>query len=265
MRSIPFTKAGAGGNDFLIVEKTACPPGTDLRSLAVQMCDRHEGIGADGVEFISASAAPDADVVADLINSDGSLAEISGNGTRCVAAWYVSRPGAATTVVRVRTGAGIKECRLLTRSLTKYGFDINMGRARAVDDKTVDGIHGVAIDMGNPHFVVFRDNFDFDWRGLALSLQSNKEAFPAGVNVEIARVHDRHTVEVRLYERGVGETRSSGTGSCSVALAAIFSRVCDSPVKVKSAGGAQTVRSEDQLYLQGDARLICNGDFSISG
>jgi diaminopimelate epimerase len=264
MPTIPFVKASACGNDFLIVERDACPAGFSPRQVTIDMCDRYNGIGADGVEWISYGMAG-VDLKADLINSDGSEAEISGNGTRCVAAWFLSDNKEFSGSVRIETGAGVKECRLISHSDLRFDFEMAMGRARAIEERTVGSQSGVAVDLGNPHFVLVVGSFNFDWQGLAARLQADTGAFPAGTNIEFVRSLDRHTVEARFFERGAGETRSSGTGSCAVALASIFGRLCASPVTVIAPGGAQTVRSEDQLYLRGEARLICTGEFSISG
>jgi diaminopimelate epimerase len=264
MPTVPFTKATACGNDFLIVEREAAPRNADLRKLTIEMCERNDGIGADGVEWISRPDSSAAHVVAALINSDGSAAEISGNGTRCVAAWYMSFPGTGSEPVLIETGAGIKECRLISRTGPRYDFEMAMGRAREIEDLTVAGQSGVAVDLGNPHFVLFVGSYHFDWQEQAARLQADTGAFPRGTNIEYVRVIDRHTVEARFYERGAGETRSSGTGSIASALAAIYSRLCDSPVTVSAPGGAQTVRSEDQVYLRGEARIICTGQYSIS-
>lgn len=263
MLSVPFTKASACGNDFLIVAREDCPTGVSLDQLTISMCDRYNGVGADGVEWVS-SGNSDADLKADLVNSDGSKAEISGNGTRCVAAWHLSQKKGVSTV-RIRTGAGVKECKLLSHSEFRYEFEMAMGRARAIEERTVGGQSGTAIDLGNPHFVLFVGSFNFAWQDLGARLQADTNAFPSGTNVEFVRAIDHHTVEARFFERGAGETRSSGTGSCASALGAIFGRMCTSPVTVIAPGGAQTVRSEDQLYLRGEARLICTGQFSISG
>jgi len=264
MLSVPFTKASASGNDFLVVAREDCPPDVSLHQLTISMCDRYNGVGADGVEWVSYGTNTDADLKADLINSDGSEAEISGNGTRCAAAWYLSQKKGVSTV-RIATGAGVKECKLLSHSDFRYEFEMAMGRARAIEERTVGGQSGIAIDLGNPHFVLFVGSFNFGWQELAARLQADTGAFPAGTNVEFVRAIDQHTVESRFFERGAGETRSSGTGSCASALAAIFGRMCTSPLTVIAPGGAQTVRSEDQLYLRGEARLICTGQFSISG
>lgn len=264
MRKVPFTKATACGNDFLIVERESCPAGADQKALTVQMCDRHDGIGADGVEWISDIALKSRQLKADLINSDGSPAEISGNGTRCVAAWYVDRHPEVTSV-NVQTGAGLKTCSLVSKNTDHVEFEMAMGRPVTVDERTVAGQNGVTVDLGNPHFVLIVGSFNFNWQELAGRLQADTGAFPKGTNVEFVRLLNQHTLEARFFERGAGETRSSGTGSCASAIAAVFSRLCHSPVTVNAPGGAQIVRIEDQTYLRGQARLICAGEFSISG
>ena len=265
MPGIAFTKAVGCGNDFLIVDRTSCPASTDIAELTKKMCDRHNGVGADGVEWISNVEVGRHRLSADLINSDGSAAEISGNGTRCVAAWFVSQHSAAMRSVTVDTGAGSKECKLLTHAGDHFEFEMLVGRPRNVQERTVRGQSGISVDLGNPHFVLFVSNFDFDWQSLAARLQSDASAFPNGTNIEFVRVVDRHVVEARFFERGAGQTASSGTGSCAAAIAAVFSRLCTSPVSVVAEGGSQIVRIEDQTYLRGPARIICTGEFSISG
>lgn len=264
MLKVPFTKASACGNDFLIVETNRVPAKLDRHALTVEMCDRYNGIGADGIEWVTRGSG-DLHLSAGLINSDGSSAEISGNGTRCVAAWYVDQESGANSLVRIQTGAGVKQCRLLSTSGPRYDFEMEMGRARSLEDAKIAGQSGVRVDFGNPHFVLFVGSYNFDWQDLARRLQADTGAFPQGTNVEFVRVIDLHLLEARFYERGAGETRSSGTGSCAATLAAIYGRMCTSPVSVLAPGGPQTVRAEDQVYLRGEARLICTGEFSISG
>jgi diaminopimelate epimerase len=264
VRKLPFTKASACGNDFLIVERAELPSGLDQQRISVEMCDRYNGIGADGVEWISPGRSEGAEIQADLINSDGSPAEISGNGTRCVAAWYTERHS-ERKAVNVGTGAGLKHCTLIALRSGTYEFEMAMGRPLNVEERTVAKQNGVVVDLGNPHFVLVVGSFGFDWQELAARLQADTGAFRHGTNVEFVRVLNQHTLEVRFFERGAGETRSSGTGSCASAIAAAFSRMCTSPITVNAPGGAQIVRIEDQTYLRGEARLICTGEFSISG
>jgi diaminopimelate epimerase len=254
----PFLKASACGNDFLIIDGALAPP--DVAGFARRICDRQRGVGADGVEWLYPASG--SDIEARLINADGSAAEISGNGTRCVAAYLCSQtPGEAFLV---RTGAGDKLCRLTSQTGYRYEFETAMGAPQVERERAIligtGTVPGIPVSMGNPHFVVFVDEFSPDWQKQAADIQRDRN-FPYGVNVEFVRVHDPHHIEVRFYERGVGETLSSGTGSSAAAAAAIVTRRAQSGVRVESAGGSQFVRWDDQLYLRGSADLICRGEF----
>lgn len=256
-KSVAFTKASACGNDFLIAEGAGID---DLSALSRRICDRHNGIGADGVEWVFPDA--EADVRVRLINADGSEAEISGNGTRCVAAEICSRTGKKE--VLVRTGAGIKTCRLIARRDPAFEFESDMGKAEvgrqlAIETMWVRAV-GTEVSMGNPHFVIFVEQFHEGWQKQAALIQTQPQ-FPQGTNVEYVIVRGPNEIEIRLFERGVGETLSSGTGSCASAAAAIASQRVTSPVKVVAPGGAQTVLWENQVYLRGPATLVCRGEF----
>jgi diaminopimelate epimerase len=255
---VSFFKASACGNDFLIVEGSFAP--RDIAEFTRRLCDRHNGIGADGVEWLF--PAQDADVYARLINSDGTEAELTGNGTRCVAAYLCAEHGRET--FRIRTGAGIKICTLTARAGSRYDFEVAMGKPEVGSERTLRTIfgevRGLPVSMGNPHYVVFADAFPADWQHRAAEIQRDS-SFPHGVNVEYVRVHDPHHLEVRFYERGVGETQSSGTGSSASAAAAIATGRAQSPVRIETPGGLQVVRWEDELFLRGSADLICRGEF----
>ena len=265
---IPFTKASACGNDFLMVEGERASG--DLGALSRRLCDRHRGVGADGVEWLFPDA--EADVKARLINADGSEAEISGNGTRCVAAEICSREN--KTEVVVRTGAGLKTCRLIGREDGREGrrqgstfeFETEMGQPEVGGRLSIETMWvravGTKVSMGNPHFVIFVENFQEGWQRQA-ALIGTQPQFPQGTNVEYVVVRGANEIEIRLFERGVGETQSSGTGSCAAAVAAIASRRVASPVTVIAPGGAQTVRWENQVYLRGPATLVCRGEFFV--
>ena len=273
-KKLPFTKASACGNDFLIVEGVHAS--ADLSTLSRRLCDRHRGVGADGVEWLFPDA--EADVKARLINADGSEAEISGNGTRCVAAEICSRQ--RKTEVVVRTGAGLNTCRLTSSNDARQGstfeFETEMGRPEVGGQLSIETMWvravGTKVSMGNPHFVIFVENFQEGWQRQAALIQTaliqtasigTQPQFPQGTNVEYVMVRGENEIEVRLFERGVGETESSGTGSCASAIAAIASGRVASPVKVIAPGGSQTVRWENQVYLRGPATLICRGEFYV--
>jgi diaminopimelate epimerase len=257
---IPFTKASACGNDFLLID--ASRAARDLHTVTRRLCDRHHGVGADGVEWLYPDA--EADIKASLINADGSEAEISGNGTRCVAAHVCSRGG--KTEILIRTGAGVKTCQLLERQGSTFEFETDMGEPHVGGELAIETMWvravGTKVSMGNPHFVIFVENFQNDWQRQA-ALLGTQPQFPQGTNVEYVVVRGPNEIEIRLFERGVGETQSSGTGSCASAVAAIASGRVRSPVKVVAPGGAQTVRWENQVYLRGPATIICRGEFFI--
>jgi len=260
-RVIPFVKANACGNDFLIIDGLDVP--VDIADFTKRICDRHCGVGADGVEWLF--PASDADVLARLFNADGSEAEISGNGTRCVAAYLCSEQAQETFTIR--TGAGVKTCMLTSRNESSYEFEIAMGEPQVGDEFPVKlsfaEVRGIPVSMGNPHYVVFVKEFSPIWQAEAAEIgrQSN---FKQGINVELVIVKDKSNVEVRFFERGVGETQSSGTGSCASAVAAISTKRTQSPVRVHAAGGVQTVRWEEgQVFLRGPAQLVCRGEFFV--
>ncbi|HET9182378.1 MAG TPA: diaminopimelate epimerase [Candidatus Angelobacter sp.] len=259
---IPFTKASACGNDFLIMEMQYAPQ--DIHAFTRRVCDRHNGIGADGVEWLMAGAG-DVDASIRLINADGSEAEISGNGTRCVAAYLAANKGSRH--LSIKTGAGIKHCKLISHTDMSFEFETEMGRPEVEQPfalKSGDAeVNGTPVSMGNPHYVIFVDSFPSAWQAHAAAIQK-QPAFKQGVNVEFVRVIDSGAIEARFFERGAGETLSSGTGSCASAATAIAGGHVKSPVVVNAPGGSQVVRWDgDTVFLRGPAQLICYGAFFV--
>jgi diaminopimelate epimerase len=260
---IPFTKAHGAGNDFLLtrVEQVA---GVDLPSAARAICDRHTGIGADGWILIRGNAIR-------LFNADGSEPEISGNGTRCVAALLIDVEQAAgrpVDQVTIQTGAGPKHLRLLRREGRRFWFEMNMGQP-AFDTREIrcgiplqSGVQEVTIlDVGNPQCAVFVESFPQDWEALGAEIERHRR-FPKRTNVSFVRVIDAHTIETRFYERGAGVTLSSGTGSTGAAVAAILRKVAASPITVQTpAGEALQLRWDDSVYVTGPAEIIGAGEF----
>ncbi len=256
---VPFVKAHACGNDFLIVDSRHAPD--NLSAFAVAICDRHRGIGADGVELLYND--PQIDARIRLINADGSDAEISGNGTRCVAAYLISERGG--TVVAIRTGAGIKVCTLTSRAGQSFDFDMDMGQPQIGDPLAIKlafrEVTGLPVSMGNPHFVIFVDDFAPGWQAEAAEIESHRD-FKYGTNVELVRVNSKQDIDIRIFERGVGETQSSGTGSSASAVATIHAGRAQSPLRVTTPGGTQVVRfEENKVALRGPAQIIGRGEF----
>jgi len=250
-------KAHAYGNDFLIAPVADGAP-ADSAAQARQICDRHRGVGADGLIFATLT---DAGAETELFNCDGSRAEVSGNGVRCVAAWLAHdralRPGAQLTI---GTGAGPKRLTFLESSGARATFVAMMGHPTGMAEHVFD-LHGEAIratvlSMGNPHCVVFGDLSDTRLRRIGQGLATHA-AFPEGTNVELACLEGADCVRILIWERGVGPTASSGTGTCAAAVAAMAHHGASRRVDVEAPGGLQRVEwTDDGVTLMGWAELV---------
>jgi diaminopimelate epimerase len=270
---IPFTKAHGAHNDFLLTWQRDMPhDAVDLVGIARAICDRHTGIGADGWLLVEEKNGKEAHAAIRLWNSDGSTSPISGNGTRCAAALLVDAghdAGRGNDVIRIETGAGIKELRLLERTEREFVFEMNMGAAR-IDElhAKVQGGHAlthdaVILDVGNPQCAVFVDNFDFDWPSAGAAIERDPR-FPDRTNVSFIRVLDDHTLDVRFFERGAGVTMSSGTGSTGAAAAAAARGLLKGPVEVRTPAGPLQLRwQSDEILLAGPAEIVGTGEFYL--
>lgn len=264
---IPFTKAHGAKNDFLLTWSTDAPA-EGLRAIAIAICDRHSGIGADGWILV-ARPSEEASPSIRLFNSDGSEAEISGNGTRCAAAFLMDA-GLPGDGVKIQTGAGLKELRTIHREDNQFLFEMNMGTAVVRDEDLRfalplrSGLQEVTIlHVGNPQCAVFVEDLTLEWRALGREIEAHPH-FPKRTNVSFIRVLDDHTVDVRFYERGAGETMSSGTGSTGAAAAAIVRGYVTSPVKVLTPAGPLDVRRDGtNFFLTGPAEIIAKGEFYL--
>jgi diaminopimelate epimerase len=250
---IPFIKAHGAGNDFLLSWADGVPAG-DLPAWARAICNRHTGIGADGWILIR-------DTAIRLFNADGSEAEISGNGTRCAAALLIES-GRASSEVTISTGAGPKHLRLIERAGRHFLFEMDMGRPVFHEHEVhfllplrSGPLDVTILDVGNPQCAVLVDQFPPNWETIGAEIESHPH-FPKRTNVSFVRAADQHTIEVRFYERGVGVTLSSGTGSTGAAVAAILRKVAASPVRV-----SLRVRWDDSVYLTGPAEIIGSGEY----
>lgn len=259
---IPFTKTHGARNDFLLTWRDDLPmQAGDLAALARAVCDRHSGAGADGWILIT-NANKGQPAAIELWNSDGSRSEISGNGTRCAAALLVES-GEAGYDVQIATGAGIKTLRLLDRHGHLYSFEMNMGRPEIEElhANLTPRLECVILNVGNPQCAVFVADFDFDWRTMGAELERHPR-FPHRTNVSFIRVVDDHTLDVRFFERGAGETMSSGTGSTGAAAAALARGWVRSPIHVDTPAGPLELRVEnDDIFLVGPAEIVAEGQF----
>jgi diaminopimelate epimerase len=265
--TIPFLKAHGAKNDFLLTMVPDVPPGVQAAELARAICTRHTGIGADGWLHVSVPAR-DAEAEIRLFNADGSMAEISGNGTRCAAAFVIHRGIAAGDHVRIRTGAGVKHLRLLEHDGLGFTFEMNMGtpkiRARSFALPLATGTRDVTLVwVGNPQCAMPVENFDFDWRRMGAEIEAHPH-FPDRTNVSFFHALDEHSLDVRFYERGAGETMSSGTGSTGAVAAALARGMVKSPVTVSTPAGPLELRSNpstEEIFLVGPAEIVAEGFF----
>ena len=256
--NIPFVKLHGAQNDFLLTF-TEDAPSTSLPEAAIAICNRYTGAGGDGWMLVDRERSSGFDASIRLFNSDGSEPELSGNGTRCAAALLLRDKTEGE--IRIRTGAGIKHLTLIDRVATEYWFRMDMGDVRVVEpNASVQGHDAVIVDAGNPQCAVMVRDFDFDWRAAGASIEGDPR-FPNRTNVSFVRAVDRNTIDVRFWERGAGETNSSGTGSTGAAVAAAARGIAESPITVETPAGALYLRLESRILLTGPAEFVAEGVF----
>jgi diaminopimelate epimerase len=264
-----FVKAHACGNDFLVIEDSLAQG--KHAAMAIKLCARNTGIGADGIEFLDRRA--DGSFFLRLFNADGSEAELSGNGTRCVAAWLAASEGMQS--VSLGTHGGVRTCRVVERRNADWWIESGMGvprvMPRSIEIPGVSGaIAGAMVNVGNPHYVIFVETEDFSAYGMSWQQLGAKIAvdplFKFGTNVEFVRVLSKDEIAFRIYERGCGPTTSSGTGTCASSAAAMTLRGVARELRAIAQGGAQRVVWPDaasEMMLTGPAEIICTGEVDL--
>ncbi len=259
---IRFAKAHAYGNDFIYVERTLVEDAR-LDALAVEMCDRHTGIGADGLMVY---ARTEAGASIDLLNSDGSPSEVSGNGVRGLAALLVRDVVDDRVDLTIDTRGGAKRLTRLSRAGSRQVFRAAMGLPSNIRQVTLDAagetLTGVVLNIGNPQAIFLGplpDDERFHRLGAALE---HHQYFPEGSNIEFVHVEDPARLRIRIWERGCGPTLSSGTGSCASLIGAAAFGGASRTADVVAPGGTQRVEwAEDSVYLTGWAEVLCEGDW----
>lgn len=276
-----FTKMHGLGNDYVYVncfeEKIDNPP-----AVARFVSDRHFGIGSDGLIMINPSKTADFEM--EMYNADGSRGEMCGNGIRCVAKYVYDYGLTDKTQISVETLGGIKYLDLTVEDGKVSLVKVDMGkpeleadlipiiseREQVIDEPIeVDGkeYHMTGVSMGNPHAVIYVD----DVKGLDLEKIGpkfeNHERFPKRINTEFVHCIDRQTVEMRVWERGSGETLACGTGACAVAVTSILNNLTDTQVTVKLLGGDLQIewdREKDRVFMTGPATVVFDGVIDIT-
>jgi diaminopimelate epimerase len=253
-----FSKWHGLGNDYLLVERADV--GAPLEPpLVRRLCDYHLGIGSDGILEVLAVEGPRAEIV--IWNPDGSTAELSGNGTRIAARWLARRSGADAVAIAV----GPREVRARMRSGLEVDMEMGAVTVSPTEELEVDGarLEFTPVSVGNPHAVIRRDPERPELLRLG-PLVERHPRFPERTNVQLVRVDSTHEATVGVWERGAGETLSSGTSAVAVAGAAVANGWCASPVTVHLAGGDLRVELDAGLNarLTGPAQEICRGEVS---
>ena len=251
-----FSKWHGLGNDYLLVQRADLDaPLTPDR--VRKLCDYHFGVGSDGVLEVVSANGDHAEVV--IWNPDGSTAELSGNGTRIAARWLARRSGAET----VRISVGPRE--VVARMRDGLDVEMDMGKAEVGDSETLE-VGGQKVELtpasvGNPHAVVRRDPYRDELLRLG-PLIENHERFPERTNVQLVRVDGSNELSVGVWERGAGETLSSGTSAVATAAVSVARGWCTSPVTVHLAGGDLVVELDDDwnATLTGPAQEIFEGE-----
>lgn len=276
-----FTKMQGLGNDYVYVncfeEKIENPP-----AVARYVSDRHFGIGSDGLIMINPSEVADFEM--EMYNADGSRGEMCGNGIRCVAKYVYDYGLTDKTQISVETLGGIKYLDLTVEDGKVVLVKVDMGKTelksdlipiiseneKVIDEPIeVDGqvYHMTGVSMGNPHTVIYVDdvkNLDLEKIGPKFE---NHERFPKRINTEFVHCIDRNTVEMRVWERGSGETLACGTGACAVAVASILNNLTDTRVTVKLLGGDLQIewdQKKNHVFMTGPAKVVFDGVIDIT-
>ena len=275
-----FTKMHGIGNDYVYVncfKETVEHPS----EAAIKVSDRHFGIGSDGLILIKPSEVADGKM--EMYNADGSQGAMCGNGIRCVAKYMYDYGITDKTSISVETKSGIKYLDLTIKDGKVDTVKVNMGtpilkavdipvhseKEQVIDEPVmVDGKEWkiTCVSMGNPHAITYIDdvkNLEIEKIGPKFE---NHEIFPDRVNTEFVHVIDRNTVEMRVWERGSGETLACGTGACAVAVSSILNGLTEEEVTVKLLGGDLKIfwdRTENKVYMTGSATTVFDGEISL--
>jgi diaminopimelate epimerase len=279
-KTLKFTKMHGCGNDFIMLNGFAEELPSDMGKLAKRLCDRHFSIGADGI--LALYPAEGYDFEMRIFQPDGSEAEMCGNGIRCAAVFAQQEGIVSTNALRVKTLAGLICPTILADESPTKMVQVDMGMPRlagaeipcTVDAKTVleqpiqaggKDFRFSAVSMGNPHAVIFIDappqDFPVTQYGPLLETHA---CFPAKANIEFAQVIDRQNINVRVWERGCGETLACGTGACATAVAAILTERADSGVNIHLPGGTLHICWQgESVQMTGAAEATYSGEVTI--
>ncbi len=273
---LQFTKMQGCGNDYIYIdcfEREINSP----ESLSVFLSDRHYGVGGDGIILVGPSKIADAKMR--IFNLDGSEGMMCGNGIRCVGKYLYDSRNLKKKVMTIETLSGVKQLKLITKNDEVMRVSVNMGKAELSPEKIPVALEGEAVidreisvagekykvtcvSMGNPHCVVFREDVDgLDLEKIGPAFETNP-IFPERVNTEFVRVIDEHTIKMRVWERGSGETLACGTGACAAAVACVLNGLCPKgeDIRVLLTGGELTINyTDERVFMTGNAEKVFEG------
>lgn len=298
MRKISFCKFHGFSNDYIVFEAENLGEIENLGEFAVKACHRNTGIGGDGIAVLEKSETGNADYACRIINPDGSEAGFSGNGTRCAVAYLYYKNLFSAENLKLETKSGVKNYQFLRREENTFWFLAELGKPNfdlpqtdflnslpPPDDAQAEQmlpiffpsekivVNVFYVDVGNPVACIFVENFDraiingrkLDWRYFGQKIESVTEIFPDRTNVVFIRNVDRSNIQIRIWERGAGETTSSGTCSIAAAVASAFTGKTDRKVSVHAEGGTTEAvwREDGEMMITGRADLALCGEFFV--
>jgi len=278
-----FIKFHGFGNDYIVIDAEQFRDPNNWGSFARRICNRHYGAGADGIAVVSPSPDEAADFRVRIFNPDGSEAALSGNGTRCAAAYLYHQKLWQAPELRLSTRAGVKRYVLREGDGNgRFVFDSELGQPKfnsaaipMLTDRPMDQVVDypldvagetfkvTALEMGNPNCCLFVADFnELDWRKIGREIENHKQ-FTDRTNVVFVRVKDSSSIELRIWERGVGETTASGTCSCAAAVAAMVRKETERAIEVEMPGGRAKIhwRDDGEVVITGTAEVIYAGQW----
>lgn len=293
---INFCKFHGFGNDYIVIENGELADVSDIGEFSKRICHRNRGVGGDGIAVLERLDDGTADYYCEIVNPDGSIAGFSGNGTRCAVAYLYFKNLFSEENLKLKTKSGIKNYQFLKREENTFWYLAELGKPKfdLPDSRFLKSLppenesqkenmlpilfpdEGIVVnvfyvDVGNPVACIFVETFDetvvnsrkFDWRYIGQKLESLTDIFPYKTNVVFIKLIDRQNIEIRIWERGAGETSSSGTCSIAAAVASAFTGKTERKVSVTAVGGmtAAVWREDDEMMITGRADLAFCGEF----